>query len=153
MQAIELEYAGFWIRVGATLIDAILLMIITTPLLMWLYGAEVWTDGRFIHGWAEFLISYVAPAVATVLFWRYKEATPGKMMLSLRVVDAETGDRPEVAQAIVRYFAYIVSAIVLCFGFIWVGIDPRKQGWHDKIARTVVVRAKDRGPEPVRFNT
>jgi uncharacterized RDD family membrane protein YckC len=40
----------------------------------------------------------------------------------------------------------------LCLGFIWVAFDRKKQGWHDKIARTVVVRVKDRGPERVRFN-
>ena len=63
-----LEYAGFWIRLVATLVDTILLFVITAPLLFWIYGANYWTDLRFIHGPAEFLISYVAPAVATVLF-------------------------------------------------------------------------------------
>jgi len=74
------------------------------------------------------------------------------MMLSLRIVDAETGNTPSVGQAVGRYFGYFLSAIVLCFGFYWIAFDRRKQGWHDKLAGTVVVRSKSRGPEPVRFD-
>ncbi|RYY81863.1 MAG: RDD family protein, partial [Comamonadaceae bacterium] len=48
--------------------------------------------------------------------------------------------------------AYFVSAIPLCIGFLWVAWDPRKQGWHDKLAGTVVVRARKRGPRPVQFD-
>ncbi|TAN07983.1 MAG: RDD family protein [Rhodanobacteraceae bacterium] len=146
-----LEYAGFWIRLGATLIDTILLLIITTPLLVWIYGWTYLSDGRLIHGPAEFLISWVAPAVATVLFWLYWQASPGKAMLALHVVDADSGKTLSVGQAVARYLCYIVSMLPLCLGFIWVAFDRKKQGWHDKIAQTVVVRAWDRGPERVRF--
>lgn len=149
--AVGLEYAGFWIRLGATLIDTILLLVITTPLLVWIYGWSYLSDDRLIHGPAEILISWVAPAVATVLFWLYWQASPGKMLLSLRVVDAGSGKTLSVGQAVARYVCYIVSALPLCLGFIWIGVDRKKQGWHDKIAQTVVVRAKDRGPERVRF--
>lgn len=151
METADLEYAGFWARLGAMLIDAILLMAVTMPLLSWIYGAGYWSDDRLIHGPAEFLVSWVAPAVATVLFWVLREATPGKMMLTLRVVDARTGRALTVGQAAARYITYILSALPLGIGFIWVAFDRRKQGWHDKIAQTVVVRAKDRGPEAVRF--
>lgn len=153
MQTTELEYAGFWIRLGASLIDTALIMLICFPLLIWIYGWNYLGNDGLIAGPADFLISWVAPTIATILFWRYKEATPGKMMLSLRIVDAETGEAPSVAQAVGRYFAYFISMIVLFLGFVWIGIDPRKQGWHDKLAGTVVVRSKSRGPEPVRFNT
>lgn len=71
--------------------------------------------------------------------------------MPLRVVDAETGKTLSVGQAVARYLCYIISMLPLCLGFIWVAFDRRKQGWHDKIAQTVVVRAKDRGPERVRF--
>lgn len=56
-----------------------------------------------------------------------------------------------IGQAAARYLCYILSMLPLDLGFIWIGVDRRKQGWHDKIAQTVVVRAKDRGPERVRF--
>ena len=89
--------------------------------------------------------------VAVIWFWTAKQATPGKMLLSLRVVDAKTGNSLSVGQSLVRYAGYFVSAIPFCLGLIWVGIDSKKQGWHDKIAGTVVVRSKSRGTEAVRF--
>jgi uncharacterized RDD family membrane protein YckC len=146
-----LEYAGFWIRLAAALIDAILLMVITMPFLVWIYGWGYYSDGKLIAGPADFLINWIAPAVGTVLFWRLWQATPGKAMLSLRVVDAESGKTLSVGQSVVRYLCYILSMLPLGLGFIWIAFDRKKQGWHDKIAQTVVVRTKDRGPERVRF--
>lgn len=146
-----LEYAGFWIRFSAVLIDTVLLMVVTVPLLVWIYGWGYYSDGKLIAGPADFLINWVAPAIATVLFWRLWQATPGKAMLSLRVVDADTGKTLSVGQAVVRYLCYVISMLPLGLGFIWVAFDRKKQGWHDKIAQTVVVRAKNRGPERVRF--
>jgi uncharacterized RDD family membrane protein YckC len=86
-----------------------------------------------------------------IWFWTQKQATPGKAVLSLRVLDAESGKNLSIGQSIGRYLGYFVSVIPLGLGLLWVGLDSRKQGWHDKLAHTVVVRAKNRGPEPVRF--
>jgi uncharacterized RDD family membrane protein YckC len=74
------------------------------------------------------------------------------MMLSLQVVDASSGEPLRVGQSILRYLGYFVSTIPLCLGLVWVAFDPRKQGWHDKIAGTVVVRSARRGPLPVTFD-
>jgi uncharacterized RDD family membrane protein YckC len=136
------EYAGFWIRVGASLIDTVLLLCVTFPLLIAIYGWSYFDAEQtgFIAGTADFLLSYVLPAVAIIVFWMYRQATPGKMMLKLKVVDAKTGGPLTVGQAIIRYIGYFVSSIPLCIGLIWVGIDARKQGWHDKMAGTVVIR-------------
>jgi uncharacterized RDD family membrane protein YckC len=76
-----------------------------------------------------------------ILFWRHRQATPGKMMLALHVVDADSGGPLSLGQGVGRYFAYFVSTIPFCLGFLWVAFDKRKQGWHDKLAHTVVVRA------------
>ena len=84
------------------------------------------------------------PAVAVILFWIYRQATPGKMAVSARIVDSRTGGRPSTGQLIGRYFAYYVSILPLMAGIIWVAFDARKQGWHDKLANTVVVRTKRR---------
>jgi uncharacterized RDD family membrane protein YckC len=73
------------------------------------------------------------------------------MLLSLRVVDAKTGGSLSVGQSIARYLGYFVSVIPFCLGLIWVAFDSKKQGWHDKIAGTVVVRSKNAGTEAVRF--
>ncbi|HKO67646.1 MAG TPA: RDD family protein [Burkholderiaceae bacterium] len=152
MQSDDVEYAGFWIRVGAALIDSLLVTAVILPLLVAVYGWGYFGDqAPMIAGPADFLISWVAPAIAVVVFWLYRQATPGKMVLSLRVVDADTGGTLSVGQSIGRYLAYYVSMIPLLLGFIWVAFDRRKQGWHDKLAGTVVIRSKARGVEPVRF--
>lgn len=154
MSTDSLEYAGFWVRVAATLIDTVLLMCVTFPLLFAIYGWRYFdtSEPGFIAGLADFLISWVAPAIAVIAFWLYKQATPGKMALSVKVVDARTGNTPTIGQAIGRYLGYFVSTIPFGLGFIWVAFDPKKQGWHDKLAGTVVVRSRNRGPAPVRFD-
>jgi uncharacterized RDD family membrane protein YckC len=62
------------------------------------------------------------------------------MAIGARIVDAKTGGKPATSQLVIRYLGYYVSTIPLFLGLIWVGFDPRKQGWHDKLAGTVVVR-------------
>ena len=140
----EVRYAGFWIRVVAVLIDAILLSVITMPLLWAIYGIGHFEGERegMIAGPADFLISWVAPAVASVFFWRRKQATPGKMVVSAKVVDARTGQTLSINQSVGRYFGYFLSGVPLGLGFLWIAFDARKQGWHDKIAGTVVVRGR-----------
>lgn len=147
----RLEYVGFWPRVGAALIDTLLLLLICLPLVTWIYGVRYWTDGTVIAGPADLLINWVFPAIATVLFWTYRQATPGKIAIGARIVDARTGAPPSTRQLIVRYLGYYVSIMPLMLGILWVAFDPRKQGWHDKIAGTVVVRPQQRGPAPVEF--
>ena len=104
------------------------------------------------EGKIDFLVSWVFPTVATILFWLRKRATPGKMAISAQVVDAATGDTITLGQALLRYVGYCVSIIPFGLGIIWVAFDSRKQGWHDKIAGTVVVKKTNTGPEPVRFD-
>jgi len=136
-------YAGFWIRVAATLVDTLLIVAVTYPFLLIIYGSAYFDDERtgFIAGPADFAISWLAPAVATVLFWIVRQAQPGKMLVKARVVDAKSGGAPTAGQSIGRYFAYFVSALPLCAGFFWIAFDARKQGWHDKLAGTLVVRS------------
>lgn len=147
----DLEYVGFWPRFGASLIDSILIGIIIWPILTAFYGESYWTSESLVMGPMDFLLSYVLPAVAVVVFWTQKQATPGKMAVAAKIVDARTGRAPGTGQLIGRYLAYYVSLIPLGLGFLWVAFDGRKQGWHDKLAGTVVVRKKDRSPQPVTF--
>ncbi len=142
MQEQELEYAGFWVRTGATIIDTILIMLITFPLLMSNYGWEYLDSEQTGHiaGPLVFLLSWVLPAIAVIWFWIIKQATPGKMAVSVRIVDATSGNAPSPAQFIGRYIAYFVALLPLGLGILWVAFDKRKQGWHDKLAGTVVVR-------------
>jgi uncharacterized RDD family membrane protein YckC len=138
----KVDYAGFWVRVGASIIDSILSMIIFIPLLLWIYGGEELLQRAQTGDWdaTYYLISYVLPAVAVIAFWIARQATPGKMALSLRIVDAKTLSPLSKGQAIGRYLGYYLSMIPLGLGFLWVAFDGRKQGWHDKLAGTFVVR-------------
>ncbi len=152
MESEELEYVGFWLRVLASLIDTVLIGVIIWPLLSALYGESYWSSEKFIQGPMDFLLSWVFPAVAVILFWIARQATPGKMAISAKIVDAKTGKAPSTGQLIGRYFAYYVSIFPLFLGFIWVAFDKRKQGWHDKLAGTVVVRPRKHALEPVSFD-
>jgi uncharacterized RDD family membrane protein YckC len=137
------EYVGFWARVGAAIIDTILMLIIVAPLLTWMYGPDYWEGaGGLIAGPGDFLVNWLLPAVAVILFWIYRQATPGKMAVRAKIVDAKTLGPASTGQLIGRYLAYYVSIIPLCLGLIWVGIDAKKQGFHDKLAGTVVIRSR-----------
>jgi uncharacterized RDD family membrane protein YckC len=136
-------YAGFWIRVLAALIDTLLLAVITFPLLGLIYGRAYFENTtELFAGPLDVLISWVLPAIAVILFWMYRQATPGKSAVGAKIVDAATGAAPSRGQCIGRYFGYLVSTIPLGLGLVWVAFDSRKQGWHDKLAGTVVIRTK-----------
>jgi uncharacterized RDD family membrane protein YckC len=150
--ATETVYTGFWLRVWAAIIDSVLFMVIIIPLLVSYYGWEYFLSAGLIQGPLDFFLSYVLPALATILFWIYRSATPGKMAIGARIVDAQTGGQPSTGQLIGRYFAYLVSLIPLGLGIFWIGFDSRKQGWHDKLAGTVVVRTRALRPEVAVFH-
>jgi uncharacterized RDD family membrane protein YckC len=143
----KLEYVGFWKRFVAAAIDIMILTVVLTPLMIGIYGLSHFDPQRIMSGQLEggkwdWLIE-LAIAVTAILFWKFRGATPGKMAISARIVDAKTGGKPSTGKLIVRYIAYIVSTLPLFLGFIWIGIDRRKQGFHDKIAGTLVVYDND----------
>lgn len=80
--------------------------------------------------------------VVVVPCWIVWGATPGKIMIGLRIVDEPTGGRPGAWQCIGRWVMAIVGVLCVGLGFLWIAIDPRKQGWHDKLVRTFVVRRR-----------
>lgn len=135
------RYAGFWIRTGAALIDTLLMLVILVPV-MFFYGSEYREGAAGINSFGDILFNYILPAFAVIIFWIYKSATPGKILTRLIIVDAKTGDKPSTGQFIVRYLGYYISMLPLFLGIIWVGFDRRKQGWHDKLAGTVVIKQR-----------
>ncbi|HBB44264.1 MAG: hypothetical protein UW27_C0013G0003 [Parcubacteria group bacterium GW2011_GWA1_44_13] len=144
MQEQVTEYAGFWIRTLANIIDSFLILLVTFPPLIYIYGWGYFDFEQtgWVAGPAEIIISWILPSIAVIIFWLQKQATPGKMAVGVKVVDALTRDTMSAGQAIGRYFAYFVSLVPLGLGFIWIAFDSKKQGWHDKLAGTVVVRSK-----------
>ena len=129
----QVEYIGFWPRVLASIIDSILLMLVLAPF-----------AGVLIGGTSSVLINVLLPAVAVIVFWIYKSATPGKMIIKAEIVDSKTFGKPTNGQFIGRYCGYYVSTIPFLLGLIWVAFDERRQGWHDKLAGTVVISTKGR---------
>jgi uncharacterized RDD family membrane protein YckC len=142
MPSNDLEYVGFWLRVWASIIDTMLLAALLYPLLTLVFGTAYWDSEQLVQSPLDFLLSWVLPAVAVVVFWITKQATPGKMAIKARIVDANTGENATTGQLIGRYAGYYVATIPLGIGLLWVAFDARKQGWHDKLAGTVVVRSK-----------
>ena len=137
----DLQYVGFWSRFWASMIDMLILMMIIYPIFYMIYGSS------FIERAGEFsilnnIINILFPFIAVIVLWRSKGATPGKMFIKATIVDQVTLGKPSTKQLIVRYFAYILSAIPLFLGYFWAGWDKRKQTWHDKLAHTVVVQPK-----------
>ena len=81
----------------------------------------------------------IIPLAYMVGFWTWKGATPGKMICKLRIVNLD-GSSITFKTALLRIVGYAVSAIAIGIGFIMIGFDAKKQGWHDKIAKTYVVK-------------
>ena len=123
------ETVGLGERVVAFAIDAMLCFIVFAPL-----AAALKLRGG---------LALLLPALAVILFWRFYGATPGKLVLAAKIVDARTGAAPSTGRLVGRCFAYLISAIPLFLGFAWIAIDRRGQGWHDKIAGTLVVYDDD----------
>ena len=143
----EYNYAGFWIRLAAALIDSVLLSILVGVPLTMIYGTDYWTSEELIAGFWD-AVFYVVPIVITIWFWVKYLGTPGKMLLRVRVIDANTGQAISTAKGLGRYLGYYLSALPLLLGFVWVAFDKRKQGFHDKLAGTLVIRdtGNDRQP-------
>jgi len=139
------EYAGFWRRSVATLVDAIWIISIVLILLHFfdpLTSQQLYQllDGEGLPiNWKSIIINDMLPAILMIGLWYQYAATPGKWLVDCEIVDAHTGNPLSLLQAVVRYLAYLVSAAPLGLGFFWILWDKRKQGWHDKIARTVVI--------------
>ena len=87
----------------------------------------------------NFFINWILMACLFVFFWTTWQATPGKMIMGLVIVDSGSGLKPSSAQCLVRYLGYFPSKAIFLLYFI-IGIHPRKQGLHDMLANTVVVR-------------
>jgi uncharacterized RDD family membrane protein YckC len=136
------RYGGFWIRVLAFILDAIVLGVLTSAL-----GPLLGTGPMVDAGSGRFGIDYGSNAIGGLVgllymvgFWTLRGQTPGMIPFNLRVVRASDGSRPDWVVSLLRYVGLIISFAVIFIGVIWVAFDGRKQGWHDKIAGTLVVR-------------
>ncbi len=137
-----MQYGGFWIRLGAYLIDFVILLIIQVPL-AFVFGANLFeTDPAVATSFGAYdILSLVIGLGYFVGFeGSNMQGTPGKRALGLIVTDAG-GAKISYLRAVGRYFAKILSAMILLIGFIMVAFTERKQGLHDIIASTLVLKA------------
>ena len=146
------KYAGFWIRVAAYIIDYIVVTIgyyvIGGILAVFGLGfldfkemssTDFEPGPGFIMGMMLFGLIMMACIVLyyCIMESSEKQATLGKMAVGIKV-GKPNGERISFANAIGRYFAKILSTMILLIGYIMIGFDDRKQGLHDKLANTIV---------------
>lgn len=133
----EARFVGFGPRLMALLLDSLLMTVFGGLLALLLFGPT--RTGVPMEHSHDALLSSLLQALVVVGLWTRLGATPGKLLMNCRVVDAASGQPPSLGQAVLRYLGYILSALPLGLGFLWVIWDRRRQGWHDKLARTLVV--------------
>lgn len=136
-----LRYAGFWVRVVAFILDGIVIGVITGALGPLLGETAVsFENGVTTINYTTTALSGLIGLLYWVGFWAWRGQTPGMIPFNMRILMADDGTKVDVVRALLRYVGMIISFAILFLGIIWVGFDRRKQGWHDKIAGTVVVR-------------
>ncbi len=133
----EMVFAGFWIRVGAKIIDAIILAVVG-----YVIGFLInFTIRHAIAGAVlQNTISFVLSISYTIYFLGKYGATLGKMACGLKVMRPD-GEKISYARACGRFFAEFLSSIILCIGYILVAFDDEKRALHDRICDTRVIRA------------
>jgi uncharacterized RDD family membrane protein YckC len=123
-------YAGFWRRVGGLLIDSILLSVVLTPLYLALRDQlATWSALQTGVTWLYFALMESST----------RQATLGKMAMGIVVTDMD-GNRIGFGRATGRYFAKIISGLILGIGYLMAAFTRRKQGLHDLIVGTLVLK-------------
>jgi uncharacterized RDD family membrane protein YckC len=153
-------YAGFWIRLVGRLLDGLILGIpfgIVIGLFLVATGvfanasSSSGSNGQGSQNAAAaaafgggilllYLLGFVIQVGYWIYFWGSSGSTLGMRLLHLKVVDANTGGPIGYARATIRFLMSIVNTWACYIGWIWVAFDPRKQGWHDKVANSVVLQ-------------
>ena len=134
-----MDYASRWLRFFAWIIDGVVIAIVM--FILWLAGL-VGADSVEGFGASDGLVNALVTLVYYVAMTAAFGATLGKMALGMRVADAD-GNRPGVGAVVMReVIGKILSALVIFIGFFWILVDDQRQGWHDKIGKTFVVKAR-----------
>lgn len=142
----ENRYAGFWIRLLASLLDGLIIMA-AGVVIMGITGVPMKNIFDFLNlelegfEWQQFLYVLLSIAYAVVLPATSLQGTLGKSLLGLKIIDKE-GERISIMRSIGRVLSQIVSAIILYIGYIMIAFHPQKRGLHDIMAGTFVVKKK-----------
>ena len=126
----QFRFAGFWIRLIAFLID---ILIVGTPLLIFGYGSAFFTHKQILF-WISLIITF-----SVIIFMNGKlGGSPGKLLIGLNVVD-EKGEYIGIKIALLRYIGYLLSIATMGIGYIMIMFTDKKQGLHDRLAKTYVI--------------
>jgi uncharacterized RDD family membrane protein YckC len=157
------RYGGFWRRLGAFIIDKTFVCSLSFNIsLLALFAVGLGNDiMTLLQSPPEELSRQIGAVALLCLFlsllidmtyftWFHgvNGQTPGKMLLRLRVIQA-SGEPVTPGTAFLRWAACLISGLVFWLGFFWIALDSRKQGWHDKIAMTFVVRLEKTSASPL----
>ena len=141
----QYQYAGFWIRFVARIIDAVLIYIVILPVSFLVLGTRAFDPGRqdfdpafLLTQGILTLINIGLAAAYEVFFLANYSATPGKMAVGKKVIVAD-GSRLSYGRALGRYFATYISSFTLLIGYIIAAFDSEKRTLHDRICDTRVV--------------
>jgi uncharacterized RDD family membrane protein YckC len=139
------EYAGFWRRFAASIIDGIILNVLSLGIGavtgIGIFAANIDPDSPEITPWL-FLYPLIMLAADVLYYGLFEsssvQATPGKMVLGIKVTDMN-GARVSFPRAVGRYFGKIISGLILGIGYLMIAFTEKKQGLHDIMAGTLVV--------------
>jgi len=144
-----IPYAGFWIRFAAVVIDGVIVFVATfvveivlavfIGLLARVTGSALDVSQGGPLTYLTYLVSSTISIGYFIYYWGVG-STRGMRFFRLAVVDAYTGLPIGFGRAAMRYLGYVISVIPCYIGLIWAAFDPKKQGWHDKIANSVVIQ-------------
>lgn len=150
-------YGGFWRRFVAYMIDAIILGVVNQILIFlvfavfgmtYTFGGPRIQPGQVAEFGKLFLMFGVVQAISIavaltywIFFVRKFDATPGKMAMGMKLLRAD-GSKLSVGRIVGRYFGLMLSGLILCIGFIMVGVDDEKRGLHDRLCDTRVVKTR-----------
>lgn len=135
-----MKYVGFGRRFVALLVDALVIGLIST-VLGFVFG---FTNPQQLSNTNTNSLSYGLSLFLSILYWviyqKWATQTAGKKLLGIKVVDS-AGQTPSYFTFFLReIIGKFISGIVIGLGYLWVIWDPKKQGWHDKIANTFVIK-------------
>ena len=124
------RFAGFWARAGGFWLDSVALVAANAALSIPAGGAHLG------------LLLWLSPVAYFVGFWGSAGRTPGMWIAGVRVVREEDGGRLGFRRSLLRLVGYLVDMTTAGAGFVWAAVDRRRQGWHDKIAGSLVLRSR-----------
>ena len=136
-----MEYAGFWRRFLPYIIDLIIGFVIldlSLELLSAIHN-DIFALGVDLINSLGFLIAILFSAMLTIFCWTHWGMTLVKFILRIKVVD-KNGNKLTYDKSFIRLVGYTLSALILYLGYLWIAFDEKKQGWHDKMAESFVVK-------------